>query len=250
MPHVNPLPIIEPFTALIATNNLIFTDQRSDSSVMTSNAFNAWCQEMGSIFNRLGVGLNDIVCRPNNEQMEIDMAAFYIALDANPGLDFAEWQETRPLHREHDPDPSKHDYFFCVRDSVTNECVGGLALVNIEIESDTATGIVCGGMILPGIITDNSVGAQTTPGYGLFGLSAIYTHILTTQFMLEDGRTLDFTDQHFLPNFQSEEIVGLREAFVADQPTIDMLAFMSIDFDVEGDLADLSQTIHIKRRLV
>jgi len=242
MPHANPLPIIEPFTALIAANDLIFTDQRSTNPDESSDAFNAWSQEMGSIFNRLGVGLSDIVCRPNNEQMKIDMAAFYIALDATPGLDFAEWQANRPLHREHDPDPSKHDYFFCVRDSVTNECVGGLTLVNIEIESDTATGIVCGGIILPGIITDSTDTVQT--------LGAIYTHILTTQFVLEDGRTLDFTDYHFLPNFQSEEIIGLREAFDADQITTDLLAFMSVDFDIEGDLADPSQTIHIKRRIV
>ncbi len=248
MPHANPLPIIEPFT--IPALGLNLADSRSADTGELSNSHDAWCQVMGNIFTRLGVGLNDIVCLPNNEQIEIDMNAFHIALDANPSLDYTEWQETRPLHREHDADPSKPDYFFCVRDSVTNECVGGLALTNIEIQSDTATGIVCAGMILPGIIIDNSVGAQTTPGYGLFGLSAIYAHILTTQFLLEDGRTLDFTDQHFLPNFQSEEIVGLREAFVADQPTIDMLAFMSIDFDVEGDLADPSQTVHIKRRLV
>jgi len=238
--HVNSLPIIEPFTASIAANDLIFTDQRSDSSVMSSDAFTAWCQEMGSIFNRLGVGLSDIVCRPNNEQIEIDMAQFYIALDATPGLDFAEWQATRPLHREHDPDPSKPDYFFCVRDSSTNLCVGGLALVNIEIQSDTVTGIVCGGIILPGIITDSTDTVQT--------LSAIYTHILTTQFILEDGRTLDFTDYHFLPNFQSEEIIGLREAFDSDQITTDLLAFMSIDFDIEGELSDPSQTVHIRRR--
>jgi len=242
MPHANPLPIIEPFSALIATNNLLFTDQRSAGVGESLDAFNAWCQEMGSIFARLGVGLGDIVCRPNNEQIEIDITAFHIALEANPGLDFREWQETRPLHREHDPDPSKPDYFFCVRDSVTNECVGGLSLVNIEIESDTATGIVCGGIILPGIITESTDTVQT--------LGAIYTHILATQFTLDDGRTLDFTDYHFLPNFQSEEIIGLREAFDADQITTDLLAFMSIDFDVEGDLADPSQTIHIKRRIV
>lgn len=235
MPHVSSLPIIEPFTAV----GLTFTDQRSADSAASSDAFDAWGREMGAFFARLGVGLGDMVCRPNNEQMELDTAQFHVALEADPDLDFMEWQATRPLHREHDPDPLKPDYFFCARDSETNECAGGLALANIEIQSDTSDGVVCGGIILPGIRTDDIVETW----------SAIYTHILTAQFALDDGRTLDFTDHQILPNFQSEEVLGLRAKAVNDQVTADLLELMAVDFDIEGELSDPSQTVHIRRRV-
>ena len=236
MAHVSSLPIIEPFTAV----GLTFTDQRAADSGAASDAFDAWAREMGAFFARLDIGSGDIVmcCRDNHEQMEVDMSAFYIALDANPSLNFVEWQATRPLHREHDPDPSKPDFFLCARDSETNECAGGIALANIEIESDTDSGVVCGGVILPGVHTSNLVETWT----------AIYAHILTAQFTLDDGRSLDFTDHHFLPNFQSEEVLGFREKSASDPVMIEMIDRMSADFDIEGELSDPSQTVHIKRR--
>ncbi len=232
MAHIKNLPIVRPFN--VATLGLEFIDRRT---IVENNdlpkSYNKWSEHISVIFTQRGISLSDVVCRNDDvakNQQEIEL--FHEALQSNPEIDFLEWRDAQPLTKDNDLDPMKPDLFFCVRDTSSNEWVGGFSMSNIDIELDDTDQIICGGIMLLGI--PNTVDLVNT-------WVTAYQTILNVPCVMEDGRQLHLVEDRFL----SEQ--GMRNVASTDAEIIEMWARMGDHFNTTGDITNPEQNTSIRR---